>query len=172
MNNPIYSLVIAFLVLLSSSSFAFTGIDLDAKTVNLDSSIKHGKWTLVAVWALDCIACEKQKPKLSEINTEMSNLSVVGLSVDGFDNLAQVKKRLDRKPTSFDNIVMNLDAFESHYISSIGRDYYGTPTYLLYSPDRELSVVHVGPIVFSELDTFIKDNTKVKHIAPQTDLMR
>lgn len=111
----------------------------------------QNQWTLVSLWALDCIVCEQQKPALSQFNTRYPNIDIVGVSLDGRANVDLVRQRLAEKPVSFKNAITDLASFEPQYRSQFGKQYIGTPTYILYSPDRKLKGVHVGPIDLNNL---------------------
>lgn len=154
-----------------ASSSAFDGVSPSANPTSVDRYINSGKWTLVAIWALDCVACEQQKPELSSINKKLEHLNVVGLSVDGLSNIDSVNQRLSDKPVSFDNVIVELKAFQNEYQSRYGSQYVGTPTYILYSPDKQIDSIRVGPMDFSLLSNYVYKNTTPDQVILNHDLM-
>ena len=135
---------------------------------SIDDNLIPGKWNLVAVWALDCIACEAQKPKLSSFHRRFDHLNVLGVSIDGKSQIKGVIDRLESKPVSFDNLVVEYDQFASAFSLEFGTSFLATPTYLLYSPVGDLEGVHIGPISFSELKKIIEPRKSTV----STDIMR
>ena len=139
-----------------SISLSASATKLDAHNVNsklspaIVSSVP-GQWTLVQLWTLDCVACEKQKPALSQMNKEYDGLTVLGLSLDGLSNADNVRARLADKLLSFDNYLAELDSVKLQLQSSFDSEYAGTPTYILYSPASKIVAVHPGPIDLPKL---------------------
>jgi len=69
-------------LLLSSISLLASANQLDARKVNTQlspatvSSVP-GQWTLVQLWTLDCVVCEKQKPALSQLNEDYEEARLI-----------------------------------------------------------------------------------------------
>ena len=165
-------LLISSLFFLTQANAAFNGLSVESQPTNLSSHMQRDRWTLVAIWSLDCVTCEQQKPDLSAINTRLGNLTVVGLSIDGTDQMKAVRNRLAKRPVSFDNIVLNYGDFAAEYEQRFQRPYTATPTYILFNPDYEVKSINVGPLDFSTLETYLKKNTKAANVRHGADLMR
>ena len=131
--------------------------------------LQPGQWNLVAIWALDCIICEKQKPTLSKFHTSHKRLHVVGVSIDGKSNLQQVRERLKEKPVSFDNYLVEFPTFSLEYQARYKARFFGTPTYILYGPKGEIQGIQAGPLDFVKLDAILKADT---HAAPAAGIYR
>jgi len=156
-------------LMLSISLFA-SASKLDAHNINsklspaIVSSVP-GQWTLVQLWTLDCVVCEKQKPALSQLNKDYDGFTVFGLSLDGLSNADSVKARLAEKLLSFDNYLAELDSVKLQLQSSFDSEYTGTPTYILYSPAGKIIAVHPGPIDLQKLPKQL-ELTKAQASAP------
>jgi len=143
-------------LLLSSISLLASANQLDARKVNTQlspatvSSVP-GQWTLVQLWTLDCVVCEKQKPALSQLNEDYEELTVLGLSLDGLGYADDVRARITDKGFSFDNYIAELDSVKLQLQSSFDSEYVGTPTYILYSPAGKIIAVQPGPINLKKL---------------------
>ena len=131
--------------------------------------LEPGRWNLVAIWALDCVICEKQKPTLSKFHTNHSILNVVGVSIDGKSNLQEVRQRIKEKPVSFENYLVEFPSFNLEYQARYKSRFVGTPTYILYGPKGEIQGIQAGPIDFVKLDALLKSNTNA---APATGIYR
>jgi len=104
-----------------------------------------GEWLLIQAWTLDCAVCERQKPELSALNETYDKLKIVNLSLDGNDNIAAIRERVSEKQHSMKNYIMEPEKFQATMNKCFGKDYVGTPTYILYSPEAEVVVVRTGP---------------------------
>jgi len=161
---------ISFALLLSSISMFASADKLEARKVNSQltpavvSSVP-GQWTLIQLWVLDCVVCEKQKPALSKMNEDYNEFTVLGLSLDGLDNIASVRERLVAKNLSFDNFIAELSSVKLELERSFDTEYIGTPTYILYSPRGKIVAVQPGPIDLQKLPEQLK-LTNVQGQAP------
>lgn len=161
---------ISIAVLLLSIPLLASANKLDVHKVNSQLSpavvsAVPGQWTLVQLWALDCVVCEEQKPALSKMNEEYNELTVLGLSLDGLGNAVDVKARIAGKQLSFDNYIAELNSVRSQLESSFNSEYVATPTYILFSPTGKIIAVQPGPINLKNLPEQLK-LTKAKTIAP------
>ncbi|MFK7853791.1 MAG: TlpA family protein disulfide reductase [Granulosicoccus sp.] len=143
------TLLASSLILGTGSVFAFQLQSLDAKRVNLNDYVGDGRWTLVMFWSTDCIPCEQQKPMLEAFHrdhTKSKDASVVGIALDGIDQLEEINVLMDRHDPSYPNLVVFTDVFNRQYEELTGKKFRATPTYLLYAPDGSLAGARPGPI--------------------------
>jgi len=169
---------LTFALLSCSISLSASADSLQAHKVNSQLSPAivasvPGQWTLVQLWALDCVVCEEQKPSLSALNTDYDELTVLGLSLDGLGNVVDVRERLAGKGFSFDNFIAELDSVRLQLQNSFNKKYIGTPTYILYSPKGEIVAVQAGPIDLQKLPNQLElTKTQVPAPALSPDLIR
>ena len=155
MKLPITSLFLILFGLLSPA-LAFDSWKVSDPKESVSFEPTKGVWNLVAVWALDCIPCEQQKPALSQFHSRYNELTVTGVSIDGISQLDAIKKRLANKPVAFDNYVANHETFKKQFINNYGKNFLVTPTYVLYSPDGLIAGIQEGPIDFNNLISIIR----------------
>lgn len=164
--------LIALLASLSGSANAMELLKLSGKSSSLDALHKSNMWTLVMVWSLDCVACEAQKPVMDRFHQDhhLSNAQVVGLASDGDKHLIEVAERVKSKPLRFKNYVPRTDSFEDEYKAITGREFFGTPTYLLFKPGGELVGVHAGTLERQALEEIVGPAESIQ--TPSADLIR
>jgi len=143
------SMIIALgLALAANPVAAFQLQSLQAERVNLNDYVGDGRWTLVMFWSTDCIPCEEQKPMIEAFHRDHVNkdASVVGIALDGIDQIDAIEVLIDRHDPSYPNLVVFTDVFHRQFKELTGKDFRATPTYLLYAPDGTLAGARAGPI--------------------------
>jgi thiol-disulfide isomerase/thioredoxin len=145
------------ILLIASSANAFQLQSLKSERVNLNDYVGDGRWTLVMFWSTDCIPCEEQKPMIESFHRQHSDIDarVVGIALDGMENYAGIKKLVDHHKPSYPNLVVFTDVFYRQYKELTGKDFRATPTYLLYSPDGQLTGSRAGRIERSMLESIV-----------------
>lgn len=162
-------LLAGWLSLMSSYVLAFDAWDIADPERTISAQAKPGQWTLLAFWALDCVLCEQQKPRLSQFNQRFDQLSVLGISIDGRQQIDAIRNRLQEKPVSYPNTVVDYPAFADQYRAEFGEKFLVTPTYLLYSPTGEVLAIRMGSLNFTRLARIIGTQTSK---APDASLHR
>lgn len=134
---------------------------LDGQEALLADHVGNGKWLLVMIWASDCVICNKEMPQLSDFHFEHSDelAEVIGVSLDGYDNRADAQAFLDRHEPSFPNYVGEMITVAFGYQAMTGEQLYGTPSFLLFTPDGELVANNAGPVSAEALLRFIDGHT-------------
>lgn len=132
----------------ASPVLAFQLESLQSERVNLNDYVGDGRWTLVMFWSTDCIPCEEQKPMLEAFHQDHMNkdAAVVGIALDGIDQLDEIEVLIKRHDPSYPNLVVFTDVFHRQFKELTGKDFRATPTYLLYAPDGSLAGARAGPI--------------------------
>lgn len=129
----------------------------DGEVVDLDTVIGQGKWTLVMIWATNCHICHEQKPEISVFHNEHKDIDahVIGIALDGLENIDAVNAYLDKNKPSFPSYVGNIAIVASHYMWLTEESLRGTPTYLLFDPKGELLGNNPGPLSVGAIESFI-----------------
>jgi thiol-disulfide isomerase/thioredoxin len=145
------------LAMITSPVFAFQLQSLQAERVNLNDYVGDGRWTLVMFWSTDCIPCEQQKPMLEAFHRDHVNkdATVVGIALDGIDQLEGIEVLIKRHEPSYPNLVVFTDVFHRQFKELTGKDFRATPTYLLYAPDGSLAGVRAGPIERETIEAIV-----------------
>lgn len=136
---------------------------MQGSDTKLDQWVGKGKWTLVMFWALDCPVCERNKPAIVEFHQKHKdgNAQVVGISIDGMDNAAEIQNKLNKEPLGFPNYVAELGLMAVNYQMAAEESFRGTPTYWFFSPDGELKAVNPGPVRLEALESYMARYTSL-----------
>jgi thiol-disulfide isomerase/thioredoxin len=131
---------------------------LDNSPTSLDAYVGRGNWVLVKFWASDCGICLRTSPEISALHRRHVNdgLQVVGVAIDGYDNLAAIQDYLNRTRPSFTNLVGELREIAAAYTVETEEGFRGTPTYLLYDPTGKLVGNNPGPVRPAAVEAFIE----------------
>ena len=145
------------LAISASPAVAFQLQSLNAERVNLNDYVGGGRWTLVMFWSTDCIPCEEQKPMLEAFHRDHVNkdAAVVGIALDGIDQLDGIEVLIKRHEPSYPNLVVFTDVFHRQFKELTGKDFRATPTYLLYAPDGSLAGARAGPIERETIEAIV-----------------
>lgn len=156
-----FAAILTTLLLVNSSIVNSAGLEMhsveDGRPVNLENLTGQGKWTLVMIWATDCILCQSQKPVISEFHEKHKHLDahVVGIALDGVRNMNRVRRYIDDHKVSFPNYVSQMRSTASHYFGITDEQFRGTPTYLLFTPEGELIGKNPGLLSAEAIESFI-----------------
>ena len=158
----------------STPAAAIDLIHTSGKPARLHAIVESDDWTLVMLWAHDCIPCERQKPMIEKYyrETKLRGLTVVGVSTDSKVLRAKAEKTYEASKTSFRNYFFEGADFSSAYGNLTGRDFLGTPTYLVYDPNGKLRGTHTGTLNRDMLDKQFGPVLKEPEFTPSVDLLR
>lgn len=147
-------------------------VSVSGDKTNLNALHKSKMWTLVFVWSLDCVACEKQKPMLEAFHNEhrLANAHVIGIVSDGDEHTEAIKQRIRGNAFSFNSYIPKSNRFNEEFSKLSYADFKGTPTYLLYKPGGTLAGVHAGIIQRSKLEEIVGPAERLQ--TPSMDLIR
>lgn len=133
---------------------------LDGTSENVSDFIGHGKWTVVAVWAHDCPVCNADINEVAFFSDahRHTDATVLGVSIDGWAQRKQARKFIDLHGLDFPNLITEPDP---NVLAKFGGgQFYGTPTFYIYSPKGLLKGRRVGAVTQEELDSFIHGHAR------------
>lgn len=148
----------ASLAVLGSHAHALTLLKRTAAPMDFNKLIGDGRWTVVMLWATDCVPCEVQKPDVDafHVNHVDKDARVVGVALDGVDQLRAINKAMRLTPTRFPNYVSNYEQMTKDIRAITGEEYDGlTPTYILFDPTGKYVKANFGPIEMSAIEAVI-----------------
>ena len=154
-----YALLV-LLIAVSSLSRADVSMELralDGEYVNLNQYIGNGNWVLVMLWATDCAICKREKPAISAFHDKHRHKDalVLGVALDGYDKIAEIRRYLVEHKPSFPTLVGNIARVSVDYRMLTSESLRGTPTYLLFSPAGELLGNNPGPVRPAAVEAFM-----------------
>jgi len=109
------------------------------------------------LWATNCHICEIDKPVMSAFHDKHkeTDATVFGISIDGHDSLPAVQSYLERHDVNFPNSVGEFLTVGSSMLDIAEESLRGTPTYLLFNPEGEITGVHAGHLEAEHVENFI-----------------
>lgn len=131
---------------------------LDGKYTTLSQQFEKDKWTLVMFWTTDCGICKREYPAMSEFHKQHKDIDakVIGVSLDGYSNIDEIKSHIDEMPIEFDNLVGDVSVIAFNYQTATEEAFRGTPTFLMFNPQGQLVAHNPGPVTIEILENFIK----------------
>ena len=158
----------------ASSVFAVDMVSTKGQPEQLGPLVQSPEWTLVMLWAHDCIPCERQKPMIEKfhVDTFKRGVSVVGVSTDPSSLRHKAEEVYRSTRTSFDNYYFEGDDFSTAYSALTGQKFLATPTYMMFDPSGTLMGVHAGAVTRNQLDEHFKPLLKERVFTPSADLLR
>ncbi len=133
--------------------------DFDGRLHNVKEFIGHGKWTVVVVWSADCPICKREMYHMTFFHDEhhRKDATVLGLSIDGYDNRAKAIRFADDQALNFPNLIGDPD--DASRVA--GTMFIGTPTYYVFAPDGRFVAQRIGPMTQEQMEHLI-DALKVE----------
>ncbi len=146
-------LLAPFLVLASPPDVALK--DFDGKTRQVSEFLGKGKWTVVTVWSADCPICKAEIFHMTFLHDEHKNkdITVLGLSVDGYASRKKAQGFIDDQKLNFPNLIGEPD--DASLLS--GTMFIGTPTYYFFSPEGEFAGQRIGPLTQEQAERTIEN---------------
>jgi peroxiredoxin len=158
-NRPLRALlVIAFLMAVSSLSAAAGLTDMDGKPTSLEDFTGKGKWTVVMVWASDCLVCNTEAHEYVDLQTRRPDIQMLGLTLDGEANKADALAFIKEHKLNFPNLIGEPETIAGLYYDLTGGFFAGTPTFLVFSPQGTLTAADAGAIPPRLIEEFIENN--------------
>ncbi|MDZ7754493.1 MAG: TlpA disulfide reductase family protein [Gammaproteobacteria bacterium] len=137
------------------------GVDLEGNPADLSRHTGQGKWLLVKFWASDCHVCAQEAPSVTAFHERHREddaevpAEVLGIALDGPDNMAAVQAFRERHGARFPSLVMEPEAGWRLFQQLTGQPWLGTPSYLIYGPDGQLLAQQVGAVPMAMVEDFI-----------------
>jgi len=151
-------IAVLLLCLVSLPTQAFLVSDFDGNRIEVDDHLGNGRWTVVMLWQLNCVPCERQKPAIEAFHNKYksSNAHVVGLVMDGHEYIPEIKQFMDKTPTAFPSFVVFGDVFKDQIKSETGKNFPAAPGYIVYSPKGEMKLALNSVIEIDELISYLE----------------
>lgn len=155
-------IALILLSLVSTHANAFLVTDFDGKRISVHDYIGDGRWTVVMLWSLNCVLCEKQKPAIEAFHNKhkQSNAHVLGLVTDGHEYISQIEQFMNTKPVAFPSLVVFGDVFNEQVMKETGKPFPTSPGYLVYSPDGQLELAINNRVEIDELLGYLETQFK------------
>lgn len=131
---------------------------LDGKASTFAEHVTAGHWTVVMMWTTYCNVCRRQYPVISGFHDKHQGKDavVLGVSLDGPGELAAVQAYVGKKPFSYPTVVADTEVMQRMFETATGEPFTGTPTYLMFNPQRQLVAFRSGDIEASALEKYLE----------------
>lgn len=132
--------------------------DLQGRPAALADLVGNGQWTVVMIWASDCGICRYEAPQMEDFHQRHrdSVAQVVGLSVDGVDNLSAARAFVRDQGLSFANLVAEGEEAAALFYDETGNHLVGTPAFLIYNPQGVLRSYQTGRLNMLALEQLVQ----------------
>lgn len=129
--------------------------DFSGKQRNVSEFIGKGKWTVVAFWAHNCPVCNEELPGMTFFHDAHKDKDAVilGVTIDGWDKRKKAQGFIDTHALNFTNLIA--EPHQEVLRRFGGGDFYGTPTFYVYSPSGELLARQIGPVSPEDIEKFM-----------------
>ena len=141
-------LIFVIAVSLATALQAAQLMDFQGRAADIADHSGDGKWLVVMIWASDCHICNQEAASYQSFHDrhKHDDARVLGISMDGSSGKQQAKEFVVRHNLDFPSLIGEPQQVAALYSELTGHPWYGTPTFLLYSPSGELSAQQVGAV--------------------------
>lgn len=131
--------------------------DFSGAYKSLSDYTGKGKWTVVMLWASDCMVCNKEAHQYVAFHEKHknTNATVLGVSLDGNAKKKEAQEFLDRHKVSFPSLIGEPVFVANGFQEITGEDFRGTPTFLIYGPDGKIQAQQAGAVPTDLIESFI-----------------
>ena len=136
--------------------------DIEGKAHSVNEYIGQGKWTVVTVWSADCPICRRDIYHMTFFHDEhrKTDATVLGLSIDGYDNRAKARGFIDDQSLNFPNLIGEPE--DASRLS--GAMFIGTPTYYFFSPEGKFMTQRIGPVTQQQAERILRELEKQRPV--------
>jgi len=126
----------------------------------LDEFTGKGQWVILKIWASDCHICNREAYQYVDFHEFHKDTDAVmlGLSLDGEDRAAALGF-IERHEIQYPNLIADYAIGTGWYANLTGRQWVGTPTFLVYDPSGTLRAQQVGAVPIELIEQFIAKNS-------------
>ena len=160
MKNSVYrgiSLVLTLLLVAAVNAASVQLTPFDGSTKALEAYTGKGKWVIAMIWAHDCHVCNQEAGQYVKFHDkhQSKDAVVLGISMDGKGQQKQAQKFVDQHKLPFTNLIGEPEAVAGMYERMTGRQWLGTPTFMIFHPSGKLVAEQAGAVPTSLLEEFI-----------------
>ena len=149
------------LFFLSGNVFALQFLkDFEGNIKSLEDYTGKGKWTIVMMWAHDCHVCNLEAGNYVAFHEKHKDRDAImlGITMDGVELKKEAMDFIRRHKLNFDNLYGQPEEIAKSFQQLTGVQWFGTPTFLVFSPTGELMAQQVGAVPTNIIEDFIAKN--------------
>ena len=136
--------------------------DMQGTPMSLHDFAGKKQWLVVMVWQSDCHVCNQEAGNYEawQQKRKSDGIKLLGITTDGWDNKDAAQGFIDRHKVTFTNALVEYGDLDAYYQLNIGKSFFGTPAFLIFSPQGEILAEQVGAVPVDLIDNFIKEKTQ------------
>ena len=162
--NLLFLSLLLLSTLASQSASAFTNLET-GKPDKITNYLGDNKWTVLEIWASDCPACRMHMPDMVKFDGKLKNTRLLGISIDGLEGIDDTEDFIAEFDIKFPTIMSNPIEMNIWMQQSVGENFVGTPTFILFDPEGKLVAAQPGIVSTVSLEKFITQNSKPEAVA-------
>jgi peroxiredoxin len=154
-----HQLLLTLALLISGLLFSFSAsalTNMEGKQVSLSNYLGKGKWTIVEAWHSRCNICNSSMPITVKSVPTFKNAQHIGISLDGNKNTAQ--QFVNRHKINFPTLLSNTTEFNLYLQQIANEKLIGTPVFLMFNPQGQLTGVQQGFVKPNAIRRFINQH--------------
>ncbi|MBI3897803.1 MAG: TlpA family protein disulfide reductase [Gammaproteobacteria bacterium] len=134
--------ILLLIPLLSAAGSLLVLQEPNGKRRDAREFIGHGRWTVVMVWSVDCLVCQREIHHMTSFYEahKHDGLRVLGLSIDGHWQRQRVEDFIAVHSLNFPILIG--DTRDPMRLS--GRPFIATPTYYFFAPNGAFRAIRIG----------------------------
>jgi peroxiredoxin len=134
--------------------------DFNGKSHKLSEYTGKGKWLIVMIWASDCHICNAEVKNYITFHKKHKDkdASILGISVDGWEFKDKAEGFIKKHNVNFPNLIAAPIVVDHLYELQTGKNLFGTPSFLVYSPSGELKAEQSGAVPTNLIEEFISNS--------------
>jgi thiol-disulfide isomerase/thioredoxin len=132
-------------------------VNLEGAEDAVSKHIGKGQWTLVIVWSTACHICQHETPTISAYhqNNKGGRIKVMGVAINGYQRKDAITAFREEYSMQFPTLVADPAQYLRMYKTETGKGFRGTPTFLPYDREGNLTGLNLGALDVAALDKFL-----------------
>ena len=132
-------------------------VDFDGEPAALEKIFPNERWIVVMIWSHTCPICAREMSTQAAFHERHreGDIAVLGMSLDGQSDMFEAWAFSEEYSVSFPNVLAEPQSVAKFFYETSGRSLKGTPTFMIFGPNRELKAVQTGPVAPEAIERVI-----------------
>lgn len=132
-------------------------VDFDGQPAAVENIFSNERWIVVMIWSHTCPICAREMSTQSAFHEQHreGDIAVLGISLDGQSDMFEAWAFSEEHSVSFPNVLAEPQSVAKFFYETSGRSLKGTPTFMIFGPNRELKAVQSGAAAPEVIERFI-----------------
>ena len=132
-------------------------VDFDGRPAAVEKIFPNERWIVVMIWSHTCPICAREMSTQAAFHERHreGDIAVLGMSLDGQSDMFEAWAFSEEHSVTFPNVLAESQSVAKFFYETSGRPLKGTPTFMIFGPNRELKAVQSGPVAPEVIERFI-----------------